>query len=362
MSGKALSWSTPLAAATAAIWLMSFGVWTIYGLAQGSPLNPAGLIRSFSLDLIGAVACCGIFLAMRPLASRSLPLRLSVALALALSGTFLYMALLYLFYFGPIGLFPAPKKPFAALSTTGVAILWTYLAWCAVYFSLDFGAALRDREERLHEAEAMAVDAQNRMLRYQIDPHFLFNIHSALATLIHDGQNRAAEKMVLMLSSFLRRSLEKDPVAKVPLAEEIASAREYLEIEAVRFGDRLKVVVRLDPEAADAPAPSFILQPLVENAVKHGLGSSLRPITIVLGASIDGDAVRLWVEDDGEGAKSPSNIPALGVGLENVRRRLEALYGEAGRMTAERRWPRGFRVALTLPLEKGWSERHERAA
>jgi two-component system LytT family sensor kinase len=365
MPAKALNWSMPLAAATAAIWLMSFAIWTLYGVAQGSSHQIASAIRGFSLDLFGALACGGVFLAMRPLAGRSLPLRLTAALAMALGCTFIYMALLYWLYYGPLGIAPPPRSAFAALSTTGVAVLWTFLAWCGVYFSLDFGAALRDREERLHGAQAMAVDAQNRMLRYQIDPHFLFNIHSALATLIHDGRNGAAEKMVLLLSNFLRRSLEKDPLAKVTLAEELAAAREYLEIEAVRFGERLRLVERIDPQTTDAAAPSFILQPLVENAIKHGLGASRRRITIELGAVLDGDQVRLWVEDDGDGAapgQTSTGAPALGMGLENVRRRLEALYGLAGRMTAEPLEPRGFRVSLTLPLERAASESHDRAA
>ncbi len=360
MSKSVLKRASPLVLATAAIWLGSFTVWTLDALYQGSANQIPIAARGFALDSFGAVACGGIYLALRLLKRRPLAFRLGIALTLAVIFTATYVFLLHEIYYVFDPLWPIKPGHFRAMAPTAVAILWTFLAWCGVYFSLQLGLQLRENETRLREAEAMAMDSQNRMLRYQIDPHFLFNIHNALSTLIHEGKNAAAERMVLSLSTFLRRSLDKDPLAKVALLEELSAVREYLAIETIRYGDRLNVTESIDAGALTARTPSFILQPLVENAIKHGLGRSRRPIAIEIGAARDGDALRLWVMDDGEGGGS--GAPTLGVGLENVRRRLQALYGGVADVVAERRAPSGFKVTLSFPLEREWVGQDECAA
>jgi two-component system, LytTR family, sensor kinase len=341
MSAMSLTRS-PLFLATVAIWLSCFAVWTLEGALENQAHQFEIAKRALVCDAIGAMLCGGIYLVLRRLEGRALIVRLSAALALASGATVAFMALLYSAFHIYSPLSPPPANWLMDHMDVGVAILWTFLAWCGVYVSLGLGAALR-------EAEAMALDAQNRMLRYQLDPHFLFNIHSALATLIHDGRNAEAERMVLLLSSFLRRSLEKDPGAQVSLSEELRGMREYMGVEAVRFGSRLRFVEAIEPGVQTALAPSFILQPLLENAIKHGLGESAQSITIELGAAREGLQLRLWVQDDGGGG--PARGPmALGLGLQNVERRLEALYGDGASVAVEPRLPRGFKVTLRLPL------------
>jgi hypothetical protein len=342
--------SSPLLLATAAIWLLSFAIWMTEGAMLRPPIPSLdAALRSFLCQAAGAAMCGAMFLVLRALERGALAVRLGVALALCLAATGAFMTLLFAAYYVVAPLGPAGPRWLLRHGDTAIAILWTFLAWCGIYFSLQFGRELRRNEARLRGAETLALDAQNRMLRYQLDPHFLFNIHSALATLIHDRRNDEAEGMVLGLSAYLRRALDKDPGGKTALSEEFSAVREYMDIEAIRFGERLTFVESVEPGVSEALAPSFILQPLVENAIKHGLSCSTGPTTVRVGAAREGPALRLWVEDDGRGGAGVAG--GLGVGLQNVQRRLEALYGRSGRLQAEPLAPHGFRATLTLPLE-----------
>ncbi|MGH7025048.1 MAG: sensor histidine kinase [Caulobacteraceae bacterium] len=328
--------------ATVAIWVLSYFGWTLEGAALGLPHQVNVAARGFACDTVGALFCGLIYLLMRRLDGKPLTLRLAAGLVLASTATTAFMGLLYAAYhvFWPIS--PATPEWLADHADTMVAVMWTYLCWCGVYFALGFGVAAR-------HAEAKALGAETRMLRYQLDPHFLFNIHSTLATLIHDGRNSEAERTVLLLSSFLRSCLGKDPGALVGLAEEVRVMRDYVGIEATRFGHRLNFVESIDPSLQTALTPTFILQPLLENAIKHGFGENFSKMTVELGATRDGRQVALWVRDNGsELWTRPNKTP--GVGLENVRLRLQALYGEGASMTTENLAPLGFKVTLRFPL------------
>jgi len=156
---------------------------------------------------------------------------------------------------------------------------------------------------------------------------------------------------VLSLSSFLRHTLEKDLPDKAPLADEIEAQRQYLLIEQARFEDRLNYIENIPLELRDALAPSLILQPLVENAVKYGVARSNTPVTIEISAEAVDGRLRLTVADDGgDGAGQPP--PKLGLGLENVRRRLDLIYGKAADLTVGPRRPHGFLAAVEIPLER----------
>jgi LytS/YehU family sensor histidine kinase len=157
--------------------------------------------------------------------------------------------------------------------------------------------------------------------------------------------------VVLSLSGFLRSSLEKDPGEKTTLAAEIEAQRQYLAIEQIRFGDRLKLTEAASPETGRALVPSFILQPLVENAVKHGVARSTAPVRIEILAEAADGGLRITVQDDAVPDLNTEPV-RLGVGLENVRKRLAVMYGEAGRITCGRREAGGFACVLELPLER----------
>jgi LytS/YehU family sensor histidine kinase len=234
-------------------------------------------------------------------------------------------------------------------------MVWSFIAWCAIVLALSYDEEARAQSLRAMEAQALAAQSQNQMLRYQINPHFLFNTLNALSSLILQKDFDRAERMVLSLSNFLRASLEKAPGDKITLAEELAAQHQYLAIEQERFGDRLRLREVLPAELQDALAPGLILQPLIENAVKYGVARTARPVLVEILAEMRGGRLAVTVQDDAvpdigpRGADAPQT---LGVGLENVRRRLAVLYGPAGALSFGPRAGGGFAATIELPLER----------
>ncbi|WEK43425.1 MAG: histidine kinase [Candidatus Sphingomonas colombiensis] len=209
--------------------------------------------------------------------------------------------------------------------------------------------AMRDSERRLAEARSAAQSAELAALRFQLNPHFLFNTLNAISSLIVTNRNREADRMTMKLADFLRLTLEADPEAEVTLDEELATTQSYLDIETVRFGERLGVMFECPADLLDAYVPSFLLQPIVENSIKYAVLPSRRPVTLSVRVSRAGDMLRLLVEDDGGQVFGSQPSGGTGVGLRNVRRRLAAFYGDRGDLDATVT-DRGFAVTLTLPL------------
>ncbi|HLY55377.1 MAG TPA: histidine kinase [Stellaceae bacterium] len=234
----------------------------------------------------------------------------------------------------------------------GLAFSWYFfiVAWSVLYIALSYATRVRHAERRAAEFRAAAQSAQLRALRYQINPHFLFNTLNSLSSLILSHRTDEAERMLMNLSTFFRTSLTSDPTEDVPLADEIRLQRLYLDIEKTRFRDRLKVQIDLPRALETVPVPALILQPLVENAIKHGVARSMRPVTIGIRAHEEGGRVRLTVEDDGEPAAAPAG--GHGVGLRNVRERLDARFDGAAAFRSGQRPGGGFSVELTLPLAR----------
>ncbi len=192
------------------------------------------------------------------------------------------------------------------------------------------------QERQLAEANLAAQQAQLAALRYQLNPHFLFNALNSISALIVTNRNKDAEAMTDKLSSFLRTSLNADPAELVPLDEELALTEEYLAIESVRFGDRLGVRIDCEDQACHALVPSFLVQPLVENAVKHGVARSSAPVEIAIDAKLTGGALRITVSNclTGEETDALPGAEGAGVGLDNVRHRLQAVFGKRASLTA----------------------------
>lgn len=203
----------------------------------------------------------------------------------------------------------------------------------------------------LAQALAAAQHAQLAALRYQLNPHFLFNTLNAISAMIVTRRNEEAEVMTDKLSSFLRASLASDPTELIPLDQELSLIEDYLEIESIRFGERLHIEIDCASDACAVPVPSFLLQPLVENAIKYGVAPSLEPVNIRVTGRTDGDALVVTVEDNGRGAGAAVKTGGTGVGLQNIRQRLTALYGDAASLTASRRSP-GFAATIRLPAAR----------
>jgi len=232
------------------------------------------------------------------------------------------------------------------LSTTYLLVCWSVL-----YFGIKFYESQRKQEEAMLKAVALAQEAQLKMLRYQLNPHFLFNTLNAISTLILDNQNKKANHAVTRLSEFLRYTLDQDPMKKVTLRQEIEALDLYLGTERLRFGERLHLEYAVEEGALDALVPSLLLQPLLENSLKYAVSSREQGGSVRIEGRTREGRLELSVIDDGPGLREGE--PAgerRGVGLRNTRERLAVLYGENCRFAVLNAQP-GLRVEMALPLE-----------
>jgi hypothetical protein len=207
------------------------------------------------------------------------------------------------------------------------------------------------QERQLTAAQHAAQQAQLEALRLQLNPHFLFNTLNAISSMIITGRNDDAEQMTDKLSSFLRASLACDPSELVPVEDELGLTGDYLDIEGVRFGDRLRADIRCSEAAREVRVPGMLIQPLVENAIKYGVARSRQPVTIAISATVEDDMLCLTVFNDGDQDVVPAKTSGAGVGLPNVRRRLEALYGSRAHLETEP-VDGGFRARICIPAHR----------
>lgn len=227
------------------------------------------------------------------------------------------------------------------------------LAWSALYLALVAGEQARTAERREGAFRRAAKAAELRSLRYQVNPHFLFNTLNSLSALVLTGRTQRAEAMIQMISTFYRRSLADDPTSDVPLAEEFELQRLYLDIEGVRFPERLGAVYDLPDALAGAMVPGMILQPLVENSVKHAVASSAGQVTITLAAREEYGRLVVSISDNGGASTSTGSArPATqghGIGLQNVRERLAARFGDQASMVSGPTGS-GYATHIRIPL------------
>lgn len=225
-----------------------------------------------------------------------------------------------------------------------------YLILIICHHALEYYRKYEDGRLRASQLEAKLATAQLQALKMQLHPHFLFNTLHSIAELVHADPSRA-ESMIIRLSDFLRLTLEHVGVPDVPLAEEIDFLRRYLEIEQMRFEDRLKVEWDVDASALGVKVPNLILQPIVENALKHGISRNTEVGIVRISCRMDGDRLALRVYDNGPGPQPllPGQPVREGVGLNNTRNRLTRLYGADHRIDLRRVSEGGFEVTLLLP-------------
>lgn len=236
----------------------------------------------------------------------------------------------------------------AALTFSGFAYLWIYTSYAAglVWFSADRRA--RAHEQQAVEALAQARQARLDLLRFQLSPHFLFNTLNNLSSLVMTDRKKEAERVIAHLSDFLRATLTAGDERMTPLRDELATVAAFLEIEAVRYPQPMAVSVECEPQAMDALIPGLLLQPLVENAVKYAVRPARGRASIVIDGRRDGDALIVSIRDSGAPVRLADTEPGSGIGLNNVRQRLEVLFGSAASLTAERDG-HGFLAVVRLP-------------
>jgi sensor histidine kinase YesM len=226
-------------------------------------------------------------------------------------------------------------------------------AWSALYYGINFYLLLEEQADRMSRLEVQASSAQLAMLRYQLNPHFLFNTLNSISTLVLLKQTDRANIMLSRLSSFMRYTLANEPTAQVTVAQEIETLKLYLEIEKMRFEDRLKPRFEVDPRVAGARLPSLLLQPLVENAIKYAVTPQEEGAEILVDVQLAGDRVRISVSDTGPGLieqPSRSNY-STGVGLANIRERLAQAYDGDHRFETRSEPGGGFTVEIEIPYQ-----------
>jgi signal transduction histidine kinase len=237
----------------------------------------------------------------------------------------------------------------------------TYAAIVSVWYALDHYHRFRDRERRAAELEARLAQARLQALKMQLHPHFLFNTLNGITALIYENP-KAAHRMLARLSELLRRTLEDDGVQEVTLRSELEFIRGYLELEQIRFGDRLLVELDIAPDTLDAAVPNLILQPILENAIRHGIAPFSKPGRIWIHAHKDSGTLHLRVQDNGPGLPESNGASArLGVGLTNTRARLRGLYGESQQVKIENRENGGLTVEIAIPFGRTAPKKDDQA-
>jgi hypothetical protein len=249
-----------------------------------------------------------------------------------------------------------PRDQFRYAADVAVTWFFFFAAWTAFYMAMLAQADALRAQRRLADAESAAQAAQVRALRYQVNPHFLFNTLNSLSSLVMTGRPERAEAMLLALSTFFRTSLSFDPMADVTLAEEIDLQRLYLDIEKARFPDRLSVEIDVPAELEQARLPALLLQPIVENAIKYGVSKSRKAIVIRIDARhLDNHRMVVEVSNrlkhGGKDELPAATHEGTGLGLANVCQRLEARFGSRASCRFGPMASGGFKVALTMPVE-----------
>lgn len=337
-----------------AFWTLQIAGWTgwfalraISGLADGQPLLVIAMvlisgITGFSLTLLLAVV-------FRTLLHRRPLVMWPFAVAAVL------MATTVLSFVGAsmLAMVDEESLPFTTLFLRPFFLdAVTLGAWSSLYFAINYFLRVEQQADQLERLEGQATASTLAMLRYQINPHFLFNTLNSISTLVLLKQTEPANAMLSKLSAFLRYTLVNEPTAEVTLEQEVETLKLYLEIEKMRFEERLRVRFDVDPRVAQARLPSLLLQPLIENAIKYAVTPSEEGADIILTAHLVGQNVRIVVSDSGGGLNPDMSVPitSTGVGLANIRDRLTQAYGEAASFDARQASGGGFTVTIEMPF------------
>ncbi|MBS0566978.1 MAG: histidine kinase [Proteobacteria bacterium] len=344
-------------------WPLQIAGWATYFILNATAVIGEGselryLVVSLTVTLSGFAITSLLRLGYRQLWALPLPRMAGFAAALLLTATLVqagvYLGAKFAFHFCD-----------DCMSHNLLSYLWYFLSmfylllsWSGLYFGIKFAQQSQLQKEAALRAQNAAHAAQLKMLRYQLNPHFLFNTLNAISTLVLDDKRDTAYRMVGSLSAFLRHSLDSDPEQRVSLAEEVDALRLYLGIEQLRFGDRLKVEMDIEPAARMALVPSLILQPLIENAIKYAVSKREEGGCVALVARRDANLAHdawldLHLRDDGPGFDEADIAPNghARVGIANTRERLRVLYGERQHFHIGNREPHGVDVHIRLPFE-----------
>ena len=239
--------------------------------------------------------------------------------------------------------------------TSATSAGFVLLSWCALYFGIKYYEAIDAERCRVIGAERSARESELRALRYQVQPHFLFNTLNAISTLVVEGKNESATTMISRLADFFRATLDAPTANEVSLKDELFLTTQYLEIEKLRLGDRLQVEIAVDPSLLGCLVPHLVLQPLVENSIRHGIAPRRGAGTVsIFGSRDKDDVVAIKIVDDGLGKRMRLERPnnGAGIGLSNIDRRLRELYGDAACLELMWRPSGGCEAIVKIPYHE----------
>ncbi|WP_374388552.1 sensor histidine kinase [Sandaracinobacter sp.] len=343
-------------------WLVYFVLATARAAVTDMPAQDEMLLRRAVVTLVAMGLTGLLYLLLKRFEVARTGRLLTIAFAASVPLAFAYATVNYIAFYGfPIAEHLAMEmeykgdkasytsEPLSMITSSALEWYFFIASWAVMWVALSYAAKVRRVEREAAELRQAAQAAELRALRYQVNPHFLFNTLNSLSSLVMRARGEEAEQMILNLSTFFRASLTREASENVPLSEEVRLQLLYLDIEKVRFPERLIVKVAVPRGLEDALVPALILQPLVENAIKYGVSRSQRPVTVTIAADQVGDKLELWVRDDGEASPTAAEA-GCGVGLANVEARLKAAYGGAADCVSGRPSAGGWLVRLTLPL------------
>jgi two-component sensor histidine kinase len=327
-------------------WHYQIAGWLTFWIADFAVVSFKSIsTKEFAIEIIETPLAFALSLLLRQI-YRRLNYKMLTILALMAYTAFWSAAFTIIWYcacvavwyvaFGPAYAVPMLDYRYAIILINLFVPVW--LGWSALYFGLKYWWDWEDEKDRAKRAVALAHQAQLQMLRYQLNPHFLFNALNSVRALIQEDK-RLAKEMITELSEFLRYSLVHRNHNNVPLREEMDAIRQYLSIEKKRFEDKLKVTFTIDQQAEEFPVLSFLIHPLVENAVKYGMKTSAMPLTIHIEAAVKNQDLRVTITNSGSwhlsSDEQSGNQEGTGTGLQNVRTRLENAYPNRHRFEIE---------------------------
>ena len=317
----------------------------VWGIAGVDPLESAG--GKLFACTAGLLMCFAISAVLYRARDAAVAIKALICFGAALIAAPLFALLDFGIY--AFCVWPEPAHfVWVDFGKTLVSCTANFFGWSCLFVALLYHFQSREQEKRLAASREEALAAQMRALRYQINPHFLFNTLNSIASLIEEGEAKRAERMVLALSDFLHETLRLDPSHDVRLGDELALQQGYLEIERERFPSRLRVEIAVPDALRACLVPSLILQPLVENAVKHGVSAGPGSVDVRIGAERQEGQLHLWVENGVP--KERRDAPGMGIGLRNVAERIEARFAGEGSFVAFPIPPDRFLASLSMPV------------
>ena len=338
-------------------WPFQIGGWTAYGIVVFLSTIPFASERAtIAYRTTLSVTCFGGTFILRLVCRRQWRkgFRFPQSLLIVLSWCSLLTCLCAVLAIKAEYVWGTQLRPFSILlgltAVTNAGFI--FLSWSALYFGIKYYQTVEAERRRVLAAESAARAAELRALRYQVHPHFLFNTLNAISTLVIEGERESATAMITRLADFFRATLEEETSEEVPLQDELFLTKQYLEIEKLRLGERLRVEIAVDPALLMSRVPHLVLQPLVENAIRHGIAPRRGNACVTIDAQQSANTLFIRVTDDGLGKQSRENgdfNASHRIGLANTKKRLRELYGDAGSL--DLKWPKtgGCQAVLKIP-------------